>query len=95
MRQGCGLSPFLCKMAIEPLICNIKQSLLCKGISIAGKPLEERIIVLVRDEFSVHETLALFDTYSKASVTEIKIGETTALVINGVFRKGFYLLTSR
>jgi hypothetical protein len=48
--------------SIEPLICNIKHSLLFKGVSIARKPLEEKVIafadettVLVWEEFSVHE----------------------------------------
>jgi hypothetical protein len=68
----------LFNIAIEPLICSIKQSLLFRGIPIPRGPLEERVIafaddstILASDEPSVHEALALFDVYGRASGAEI------------------------
>jgi hypothetical protein len=94
VRQGCGLSPLLFNIAIEPLICMIKQSLLFRGIPIPGTPQEERIIafaddatLLARDEFSIGEALRLFKIYSRASGAEINISKTTALVVNGRFQQ--------
>jgi hypothetical protein len=94
MRQGCGLSPLLFNIAIEPLIVSINQSLLFRGIPIPGSAAEERVAcfaddttILAQNEFSVNTALSLFGVYSKASGAEININKTTALVVNGTFKQ--------
>jgi hypothetical protein len=94
VRQGCGLSPLLFNIAIEPLIISITQSLLFRGVPIPGGGGEERAIcfaddltLLAQNEFSVEIALSLFDVYSRASGAEINVAKTTALAVNGFFRQ--------
>jgi hypothetical protein len=94
VRQGCGLSPLLFNIAIEPFIASILQSLLFRGVPIPGCAAEERVAafaddltLFVHNEVSVEVALSLFETYSKASGAEINVAKTTAIVINGPFRQ--------
>jgi hypothetical protein len=94
VRQGCGLSPLLFNIAIEPFILSISQSLLFRGIPIPGTAAEERaacfaddITILAQNEASVSTALSLFKLYSRASGAEINVNKTTALIINGAFRQ--------
>jgi exonuclease III len=94
VRQGCGLSPLLFNIAIEPLIISITQSLLFRGIPIPGSSSEERVVcfaddltLLAQNEISVAIALSLFEVYSRASGAEINVDKTTALVVSGSFRQ--------
>jgi hypothetical protein len=94
VRQGCGLSPLLFNIAIEPLILSITQSLLFRGVPIPGCKAEERAVcfaddltLLAQNEFSVGVALSLFEVYSKASGAEINVNKTTALAVSGFFRQ--------
>jgi hypothetical protein len=94
VRQGCGLSPLLFNIAIEPLIISISQSLLFRGIPIPGYAAEERAIcfaddltLIAQNEFSVGVAFSLFEVYSKASGAELNVSKTTALAVNGSFRQ--------
>jgi hypothetical protein len=94
VRQGCGLSPLLFNIAIEPFIISISQALLFRGIPVPGSAAEERaacfaddITIFAQSEGSVGTALSLFNSYSRASGAEINVNKTTALVINGSFRQ--------
>jgi hypothetical protein len=92
VRQGFGLPPLLFKIAIEPFIISISQSLLFRGIPIPGSAAEERavcfaddITILAQNEGSIGTALSLFNSYTSGA--EINVNKTTALVINGSFRQ--------
>jgi hypothetical protein len=94
LRQGCGLSPLLFNIAIEPFIRGITQSLLFRGVPIPGRAEEERlacfaddVTILAKNEFSVGVALSIFENYSRASGAEINVNKTTALIIEGPFRQ--------
>jgi hypothetical protein len=97
VRQGCGLSPLLFNIAIEPLILSITQSLLFRGVPIPGSTAEERAVcfaddltLLAQNEFSVGVALSLFEVYSKASGAEINVAKTNALAVNGFYRQSLH-----
>jgi hypothetical protein len=86
VRQGCGLSPLLFNIAIEPLILSITQSLLFRGVPIPGSASEERAVcfaddltLLAHNETSVEVALSLFDVYSRASGAEINVAKQQRL----------------
>jgi hypothetical protein len=56
VRQGCGLSPLLFNIAIEPLILSILQSLLFRGVPIPGSAMEERAAAFADDLTLLHTT---------------------------------------
>jgi hypothetical protein len=75
MRQGCGISPFLFAIGMEPLINNVRQSLIFNGVPLPNKWQKEVRIAAFADDTtafatsaeSVVEIIRLFEIYSRAS----------------------------
>jgi exonuclease III len=91
MRQGCGLSPLLYALCIEPLAHRIRSSLLFRGIPTPGHSCPEARItlhaddttVLARDPPSINFAIEAFHLYGKASGATLNYKKSTACVIAG------------
>lgn len=95
MRQGCGLSPLLYAMCIEPLLVKINSNLLFKGIATPlGRSVEVRLAahaddstVLAADLVSVNIALETFQLYGKATGAMLNLDKSVACVISGHFNE--------
>ena len=91
MRQGCGLSPLLYALCIEPLLAKINSSLLFKGIATpAGHNVEVTLAahaddstVLAANLESVNVALDIFNLYGKATGAKLNLDKSVACVIAG------------
>jgi exonuclease III len=91
MRQGCGLSPLLYVLCIEPLAHIIRSSLIFKGIPMPAQSCPEaRIIlhaddttVLAHDVASINTAIDAFTLYGKASGASLNYKKSMACIITG------------
>ena len=91
VRQGCGLSPLLYALCIQPLANLIKQSLLFKGIPLPTYPLTEARVsmyaddstVLASDTSSVVTAINHFDTFCRASGAKLNMSKCEACFFYG------------
>ena len=91
MRQGCGLSPLLYAISIEPLAHLIRKSLLFRGIPIPSPDHNEARIslyaddstVLAKDVESVNIALQLFTLYGRAGGAMLNMNKSVACIISG------------
>jgi hypothetical protein len=95
MRQGCGISPLLFAIGIEPLINSVGQSLIFKGVPLPNKWQKEVRIAAFADDTtafatsaeSVVEIIRLFEIYSKVSGALLNKEKSIALTLSGKIDK--------
>jgi hypothetical protein len=95
MRQGCGISPMLLAIGIEPLINSVRQSLIFKGVPLPNQWRREVRIAAFADDTTVFaingdsilEAVNLFDKYSRPSGARLNMDKSIALILHGQIDK--------
>ena len=91
VRQGCGFSPLLYALCIQPLSILIRQSLIFRGIPLPTSPPSEVRIsmyaddttVLASDTSSVNNAIDCFNTFCRASGAKLNLAKCEACIFSG------------
>ena len=89
-KKGCALSPMLFILVIEPLACALRRNRYIKGISVPGSTgtqaklslYMDDLTLLLSDNKSVRDTLALCEDFTRASGTKVNKEKSEALHLN-------------
>ena len=88
VRQGCGLSPLLYVLCIEPLAHLIRTSMNIRGLKLPGTAEEIRISLYADDSTtvavdtpSVVETVEIFNNFGLASGAQLNLSKCAILII--------------
>ena len=90
VRQGCGLSPLLYVLCIEPLANKIRLSSNIQGLRLPGTSQEARVslyaddtTILAVDTYSIVSAVKIFENFGSASGAVLNKNKCVALVIAG------------
>ena len=88
VRQGCGLSPALYVLALEPLLHKIRQNSQIKGVQLPGSSDSAKISGFADDglgfctsDASIHNLLKMYTDFGKASGSKLNYSKTKGIFL--------------
>lgn len=84
VRQGCPLSTILYALALEPLLCGLRQrltGLTMRGYTFKCKAYADDLVLMIRNENDMRVALDWINTYGMASGSRINVNKSMAMNI--------------